>query len=284
LSESFPTFQAPRTLYSKRYSPINKPDILEKWIHSEDAPHPDDTIVVIDPDNWILKDLHPWTEKVSRKHAYGQGAYYHGNALVQTLWKEVCKVGCNNIVDTVGVPYVIKASDLKDVLPLWRYYTILLDEMRQNEKERFKEQYKTLYIDWTSEMYGYNFACAHLGINTTTVWDLQIRDVDITKHLSKEQLEQMPMIHMGRAFFPDKDATLAEPWRHTGAGDFASFGIQVWCKCNTTGSDIMPWPIPDDLDLVSYHTLRLLHEARQWMPVPINDKYRIASKYYMTTP
>lgn len=284
LSESLPTFQAPRTLYSKRYSPINKPDILEKWFHSEDAPHPDDTIVVIDPDNWLLKDLHPWTEKVSRNHAYGQGAYYHGNSLVQTLWNEVCKVGCNSTVDAVGVPYVIKASNLKEVLPLWRHYTILLDEMRQNEKERFKKQYETLYIDWTSEMYGYNFACAHLGIKTTTAWDLQIRDVDNSKHMSKEQLDKKPMIHMGRAWFPDKDAALAEPWRHTGGGDFASFGIQVWCKCNSTGSVIMPWPIPDDLDLVSYHTLRLLHEARQWMPVPINDKYRNASKYYHSTP
>lgn len=274
LSEFLPTFQAPRTVYSKRYSPINKPDILEKWFHSDDAPHPDDTIVVIDPDNWLLKDLHPWTELVSKKFAYGQEAYYVGNELVQTLWKEVCTVGCNNTVDSVGVPYVIKASDLQEVLPLWRYYTILLNEMQENEKERFDAQYETLYMSWTSEMYGYNFACAHVGIQTTVAMNLQIRDVDGSTGMPKEYLDQFPMIHMGRAFFPDKDAALAEQWRSTDAEDYVTYGIQVWCKCNETASRVVPWPIPDHLDLVSYHTLRLMHEARQWMPIPENPKYR----------
>lgn len=41
MSERLPTFTGHRTLYSKRYSPINKPDIIDKWFNAElDAPHP----------------------------------------------------------------------------------------------------------------------------------------------------------------------------------------------------------------------------------------------------
>ena len=274
LSEKLPTFTGPRTLYSKRYSPYNKPDIIDKWFNSEkDAPNPDDTIVVIDPDNWLLKDVKEWTTKVSRKHAIGQAAYYNKNPNVQKLWQEVCRAGCNNTVAHVGVPYVLKASDLKEVAPLWRQYTMMLNEFRQNEKERFDKEYSSLYISWTSEMYGYNFACAHLGIDTDVVHDLQIRDVD--GRGSEEQMKKKAMIHMGRAWFPKQHAALAEKWRHTEGKDFSNFGIQVWCKCNRTGHEIMPWPIPDGLDFPSYHTLRLLHEANEWYgPVPENITFR----------
>lgn len=179
----------------------------------------DDTIVVIDPDNWLLKDVNEWASKVSPKHAIGQAAYYHGNTKVQKLWEEVCEQGCNNTVAHVGVPYVLKASDLKEVAPLWRKYTMLLNEMRQNEKERFDKEYASLYISWTSEMYGYNFACAHLGIDTEVVHDLQIRDVD--GRVSDEKAAKKAMIHMGRAWFPKKHAALAEKWRHTEGKDFA---------------------------------------------------------------
>ena len=83
------------------------------------------------------------------------------------------------------------------------------------------------------------------------------------------------MIHMGRAWFPKKEAALAEKWRHTEGKDFNHFGIQVWCKCNRTGHDIMPWPVPDGMDFQSYHTLRLLHEAKEWYgPIPENTTYR----------
>lgn len=278
LSERLPTFTGPRTLYSKRYSPINKPDIIDKWMNSkQDAPNPEDTIVVIDPDNWLLKDVNEWASKVSRKHAIGQAAYYHGNPNVQKLWQLVCKKGCNNTVAHVGVPYVLKAADLKEVAPLWRKYTMLLNEMRQDEKTKaqFEKggEFGSLYISWTSEMYGYNFACAHLGIETDTVHDLQIRDVD--GRVSQQQNEKKAMIHMGRAWFPKKEAALAEKWRHTEGKDFNHFGIQVWCKCNRTGHEIMPWPVPDGLDFQSYHTLRLLHEAKEWYgPIPENTTYR----------
>lgn len=274
MSERLPTFTGPRTLYSKRYSPFNKPDIIDKWFNAElDAPHPDDVIVVIDPDNWLLKDVDEWASKVSPKHAIGQAAYYNGNPNVQKLWQEVCQQGCNNTVAHVGVPYVIKASDLKEVAPLWRKYTMQLNEMRQKEKERFDKEYKSLYISWTSEMYGYNFACAHLGIETDVVNDLQIRDVD--SRVTKEKAEKKAMIHMGRAWFPKDQAAAAEKWRHTEGKDFSHFGIQVWCKCNRTGHEIMPWPVPDGLDFQSYHTLRLLHEAKEWYgPIPQNLTFR----------
>jgi hypothetical protein len=267
------------------YSPYNKPDIIDKWFNSHDAPHPDDTIVVIDPDNWLLKDVHEWTQKVSRKHAYGQETYYSGNAKVQKLWEEVCKAGCNNTVDHVGVPYILKASDLKEVAPVWRMYVILLNELQKNDKEHFDKEYGTLYMGWTSEMYGYNFACAHLSINTTVVRDLQIRDTDPSKGMSQQDRAKRLMIHMGRAWFPTQHAALAEKWRHTEGENFKSYGIQVWCKCNKTGSKIMPWPLPDGLDFQSYHTLRLLHEAKEWFgPIPKNETFRNDVTYFGSMP
>lgn len=60
LSDQFPTFTAPRSLYSNSYVPANKPDIIDKWFHSPDAPHPNDTIVVIDPDSKWMSTVLPF--------------------------------------------------------------------------------------------------------------------------------------------------------------------------------------------------------------------------------
>ena len=56
------TFQAPRNVRSNAYSPYNKADVLSKWLQysGPDA----DVIVLIDPDNWLLKDLSPLVDKV----------------------------------------------------------------------------------------------------------------------------------------------------------------------------------------------------------------------------
>ena len=64
LSDTVPTFTAPKCVQSNSYNPINKPDVIHKWFHSMDAPHPKDVIAVIDPDNWLLKDISPWTQQV----------------------------------------------------------------------------------------------------------------------------------------------------------------------------------------------------------------------------
>ena len=86
----FPTFTAPRHPYAFRYGPLNKPDVIEKWYASRDAPK-EEVIVVIDPDSWIYNDLSPWVNRVERGKAIGQAAYYHGSRRAQKLWKKLCK-------------------------------------------------------------------------------------------------------------------------------------------------------------------------------------------------
>jgi hypothetical protein len=104
LSERFPTFTAPRSLESNLYSPISKPDVIMKWFQSKDAPHPDDIIVVIDPDSWLLTDMGKWVANVGPKRAKGQFAYYHNERrLCQNLWHEFCLKNCNVPIDLVGV-------------------------------------------------------------------------------------------------------------------------------------------------------------------------------------
>ncbi len=58
MSSYIPTFTAKRYQYSKRYGPFNKADVLVKWFNSAMAPT-QDIVVVIDPDNWIIKDIWP---------------------------------------------------------------------------------------------------------------------------------------------------------------------------------------------------------------------------------
>jgi hypothetical protein len=278
LSEKFPTFTAPKSLYANFYHPINKADVIDKWMHSPDAPHPDDTIVVIDPDNWLINDIHPWASRATRKGALGQEAYYVQNPMLQDLWQESCLNNCHLKTDPAAVPYVLKASDLKDVAPLWRSYSIGIKE-RFKTNTTFKEKYGPgLGVRWAAEMFGYNFACTHLGIQTEIVSDMQKRDVDGGKRQFAQLDGKMPMIHMGRAWFPANKPELAAPWRHSAdnePSDIRGWGIQVWCKCNDTAADIQPWPLPEGLDWVSRHTLTLLHDSIETFgPIPVNDTFR----------
>ena len=104
LSERFPTFTAPRSPESHSYAPLNKPDVIMKWFYSKDAPHPDDNIVVIDPDSWLLSDIGEWVAKVRPKRARGQVAYYKQlSRQCQQLWREFCWKNCHVPIDLVGV-------------------------------------------------------------------------------------------------------------------------------------------------------------------------------------
>jgi hypothetical protein len=64
-------------------------------------------------------------------------------------------------------------------------------------------------------MFGYNFACAHVGIRTAIVSDMQKRDVDGGKRQFSQLNGKMPMIHMGKALFPADKPELGAPWRNS---------------------------------------------------------------------
>lgn len=120
-------------------------------------------------------------------------------------------------------------------------------------------RFGSLQIEWCAEMFAFNMACAHANVVVDLENDLQIRDVGTT---SKERASHIPMIHMGRAWFP-RGSELAKPFLHTEGKSFSYLGDQVWCKCNDTAADVLPWPIPNNLDYVSDITLRYLHDSRE---------------------
>lgn len=268
------TFQAKRHMYSKRYSPINKADVIQKWYASSDAPQ-EEVILVIDPDNWLLKDVSPWTDRVKKGKALGEAAYYHGSKTAQKLWKELCEKNCERNIDLVGVPYVVHREDLREIAPLWKHYSLKIKESLEKDrpgKDEFDKKYKGLDVNWAAEMFGYNMASAHAGVVHEVIHRMQVRDVASTR--SFEKLKDVAMIHMGRAWFP-KDSPIAKRYAHTEGKSFSRYGQQVWCKCNYTASTIIPWPVPAGSDFQSTKTLEILHGAMErFGKVPDNYEYR----------
>lgn len=274
-----PTWNAKKHVYVKRYGPLNKPDVITKWFASPAAPK-EDIVVVVDPDNWLIKSVEPWVNKVSKGHALSQAAFFMGaTTLVTAMYKEFCTINCDWALAMAAVPYIMHRDDLAVVAPLWKKYTLLIKEKIEVDKA-FEQRYSGVQIAWCAEMFAFIMGVAEAGVHMELVHDLQIRDVAGGIFDQKES-SVYPMIHMGRAWFPN-DYEPGKRWEHTEGRDFRHHGRQVWCKCNDTGSDIIPWPLPQHIDLVSEVTLTLLHDSREkYGELPIN-KYR--SDYHSQYP
>jgi len=268
LSETFPTFAAKRHPFSRRYGPINKADVITKWYASADRPT-EDVLVVVDPDNWMVRDISPWVAKVSKGHAIGQEAWYAGaTSSITKLWKKFCLKNCDAHLDLAAVPYFVHRDDLEVIAPLWKYYSLKIKEWLEADPGG-ERQYGGLQIGWCSEMYGYNFASAHAGVVHEIIPSLQLRDVG--PHVTDKRWSEIPMIHMGRIWFPKSYG--CKGWCHTeGRGLGGGRGDQVWCKCNITASDVIPWPKPPGMDHVSETTLDYLHDSREFFgEIPVNE-------------
>ena len=79
MASYIPTFTMKRHPYSRRYQPLNKGDSLLKWYQSPlfDTYLTGDgydiqVIAVIDPDNWIIRDVSKWVRQVKKGHALGK--------------------------------------------------------------------------------------------------------------------------------------------------------------------------------------------------------------------
>jgi len=265
--DTIPTFQAKREPESLRYSPFNKPDIIAKWFESDQAPT-EDVIVVIDPDNWLVKDLSAVVSQVREGRAFGSHAFYTNNPQLNQLWQRYCTVNCDHKPDAVAVPYFVHRNDLAKIAPLWREYTKKIRKDIEKDPGLVKE-YSSIQMSWCAEMFAYNFAAAHVGVHHIGKGFLQLRDVDMRRRDAEN--EKILMIHMGRAWFP-KDYEPGKKWSHTEGKAWRSFGNQVWCKCNYTAGTIVPWPLPDEMDFVSRVTLTDLHYALEKYPIP-KSKY-----------
>ena len=185
-------------------------------------------------------------------------------SLITKLWKEVCLKNCDYELDLIGVPYFIHKDDLKKIVPWYRKYTLIIKDKEENLGVEWKQQYLDIQIGWSTEMFAYIFGAAHVGIKHEIIRGAQIRDVSERPQSREEELS-ISMIHTGRIWFSRK-YEFGKQWWHVAdkAWKFKQFGAQVWCKCNWTASEIIPWPIPDDIDFQSYHSLYLLHESRQY--------------------
>ena len=86
---------------------------------------------------------------------------------------------------------------------------------------------------------GYIFAAAEVGVKHNLEHKLQVRDVEGRPRGIKWLKSGIPdpttspyMIHMGRAFFPQRGYPAGKPWWMTGATDFHSwtgYGAQGQC-------------------------------------------------------
>jgi hypothetical protein len=137
MMDTFPTYYAKRHPYAWRYGPINKADVLTKWFLSPDAPK-EDVIVIIDPDNYVTKDLAAVAALVKPGErqipflfthlgslavrglpglAYAEKAFYYGQkTTVNKLWKKFCRKNCDNEVYRSAVPYFVHRKPTSFVL------------------------------------------------------------------------------------------------------------------------------------------------------------------------
>jgi len=277
ITQYIPSFWAKRHPFSRRYGPFNKPDVLEKWFRGPNAPK-EEVVVLIDPDNFLTKDISPIIKEVKKGHAIAQAAWFAGSKLVMELYKDMCTV-CNDFVDYVAVPVFIHKDDLKPIATLWKKFVIAIKDRVDNEPG-FKQRYSGIQIDWGGEMHAYIFAASELGIRHETRRGLQIRDVDAPPDANRAASTYM--LHMGRAWFP-KDYLPGKKFWHTEGRAWSYRGQQVWCKCNVTAADVMPWPLPDHgLDWQSNITLTYLHDSAELFEL-VDSKFR-PSNYHLSYP
>lgn len=283
LMDTIPSWFGKRHPFSKRYGPLNKPDVIAKYFDSPARPT-EEVIVILDPDNWLVRSVEKWTKMVKKGTSVGEPAFYVGNGGIGALWKEVCEHNCDQVPAHQGIPYMIHSEDLIVVAPLWRHYVLKLKE-RFDSDPAFLNKYSQYGIqpDWCAEMFGWNFANTHAGLIQKVEWGMQLRDV--ATRISDEKWLQIPMIHVGRVWFPPS-YTEASKWWHTEGKEFSGYGAQVWCKCNDTANDIIPWPLPPGkIDHVSNATVSLMMGAREkWGKLPFNEFRKAGPNGYHFAP
>ncbi|CAO2818060.1 unnamed protein product [Amaranthus hypochondriacus] len=151
------------------YPAINKPAGVLHWLeHSEDAKNVD-WVLVLDADMIIRGPIIPWELGVEKGRPVAQ---YYGYL-----------IGCDNILaklhtknpefcDKVGGLLAFHIEDLRAMAPFWLSKT---EEVREDRAHWATNITGDIYgTGWISEMYGYSFGAAEVGLRHKITDDLMI--------------------------------------------------------------------------------------------------------------
>ncbi|KEH17101.1 hypothetical protein MtrunA17_Chr7g0228921 [Medicago truncatula] len=158
-----PTFEVPsmsiHPVTGDRYPAINKPAGIVHWLkHSEDAENVD-WVLILDADMIIRGPIRPW--QIGAEKGRPVAAYYG------------YLIGCDNILaqlhtkhpehcDKVGGLLAMHIDDLRALAPMWLSKT---EEVRQDKAHWGANITGDIYEKgWISEMYGYSFGAAEVGL------------------------------------------------------------------------------------------------------------------------
>ncbi|KAF5770032.1 hypothetical protein HanRHA438_Chr14g0665801 [Helianthus annuus] len=158
-----PTFEVPSMSRHPRtgdwYPAINKPAGVVHWLkHSKDAQNVD-WVVILDADMIIRGPILPW--EIGAEKGRPVAAYYG------------YLVGCDNILaklhtknpelcDKVGGLLAMHIDDLRALAPMWLSKT---EEVREDKAHWATNITGDIYgKGWISEMYGYSFGAAEVGL------------------------------------------------------------------------------------------------------------------------
>ncbi|OIW06432.1 hypothetical protein TanjilG_05203 [Lupinus angustifolius] len=189
-----PTFEVPSMSRHPRtgdwYPAINKPAGVAHWLkHSKDAKNVD-WVVILDADMVIRGPIIPWelgAEKgrpVAAYYGYLRGC---DNILAQlhTKHPELC--------DKVGGLLVYHIDDLRAFAPLWLSKT---EEVREDRAHWATNITGDIYgKGWISEMYGYSFGAAEIGLRHKINDNLMI----YPGYVPREGIEPI-LLHYGLPF------------------------------------------------------------------------------------
>lgn len=158
-----PTFEVPSMSRHPKtgdwYPAINKPAGVVHWLqHSEEAKNVD-WVVILDADMIIRGPIIPW--ELGAEKGRPVAAYYGyligcDNILAQlhTKHPELC--------DKVGGLLAMHIDDLRALAPMWLSKT---EEVREDRAHWAKNITGDIYEKgWISEMYGYSFGAAEVGL------------------------------------------------------------------------------------------------------------------------
>lgn len=189
-----PTMEVPSMSKHPRtgdwYPAINKPAGVVHWLkHSEDAQNVD-WVVILDADMIIRGPIIPWKLGAQKGRPVAQ---YYGYL-----------IGCDNILaklhtehpelcDKVGGLLVFHIDDLRSMAPFWLSKT---EEVREDRAHWATNVTGDIYgTGWISEMYGYSFGAAEVGLRHKITDDLMI----YPGYIPREHVEPI-LFHYGLPF------------------------------------------------------------------------------------